>query len=129
MQFECCDWSQLWISNVPASASSLIVQDQIEMQSDDPPRRIALQMHAVLIFGPLFAAEAQRTIWQLLDEATRGRLALTLIGFVLLLGLIILLIALSARMMRRLARHKPSERPREISDWDRREPADDAENQ
>lgn len=70
----------------------------------------------------LFAAEAPRTIWQRLDEATRGRLALTLAGFLLLLVLIILLIALSARMMRRLARHRPPERPREISDWDRRTP-------
>ncbi len=73
----------------------------------------------------IFAAEVQRTLWQRLDEATRGRLALTLAGFLLLLVLIILLIALSARMLRRLARHRPPERPRQISDWDRKEPAND----
>jgi hypothetical protein len=70
----------------------------------------------------LFAAEAQRTIWQRLDEATRGRLVLTLAGL-LLLVLVILLIALSARMMRRMARHRPPQRLRETSDWDSGTPA------
>jgi hypothetical protein len=70
---------------------------------------------------PAFFAEAARpTIWQRLDEAMRGRLALTLAGFVLLIALIILLIALSARMVRRIARHRPPDRPREVSDWDRK---------
>jgi hypothetical protein len=86
-------------------------------------------MRAAHILGLFFAAEAHRTIWQRLDEATRGRLALTLIGLLLLLLLVILLIALSARMMRRLARHRPPERLREISDWDRRESADEATDQ
>ena len=86
-------------------------------------------MHAALIVSLLLAADAPPSIWQRLDAATRGRLALTLIGFLLLLVLVILLIALSARMMRRLARHRPAERPREISDWDRREPADEANEQ
>jgi hypothetical protein len=71
----------------------------------------------------VFAADAP-TIWQRLDEATRGRLMLTLAGFVLLIGLVILLIALSARMMRRIARHRPPQRLREESDWDRKQSAD-----
>ena len=77
-----------------------------------------------MVIRAILAAEAPRTLWQRLDEATRGRLLLTLAGFLLLLVLIILLIALSARMMRRLARHRPTERPREKSDWDRKQPGD-----
>jgi hypothetical protein len=71
-----------------------------------------------MALASLFAEGANPTLWQRLDEATRGRLALTLVGFVLLLALSILLIALSARMMRRIARHRPPPRPRERSDWD-----------
>jgi hypothetical protein len=78
-----------------------------------------------VVNAAIIAADAQRTIWQRLDEATRGRLALTLAGFLLLLVLVILLIALSARMMRRMARHRPPDRVREVSDWDRKEPAND----
>jgi hypothetical protein len=72
----------------------------------------------------IFAADARPTLWQRLDEATRGRLALTLAGFVLLLAVLILLVALSARMMRRIARHRPPRRKRDASDWDRKEPAE-----
>jgi hypothetical protein len=71
----------------------------------------------------IFAADPP-TIWQRLDEATRGRLTLTLAGFVLLIALSILLIAISARMMRRIARHRPPQRSRDESDWDRKQPAD-----
>ena len=76
------------------------------------------------MIAPIFAAEANPTLWQRLDEATRERLSLTLAGFLLLLAMVILLIAISARMMRRIARHRPTTRPREVSDWDRTEPAD-----
>ncbi len=78
----------------------------------------------MLFFPLIIVADARPTLWQRLDEATRGRLALTLVGFVLLLAVLILLIALSARMMRRIARHRPPARKRDASDWDRKEPAD-----
>jgi hypothetical protein len=77
-----------------------------------------------VVIPAIFAADVPRTIWQRLDEATRGRLVLTLAGLLLLLALVILLIALSARMMRRMARHRPPQRAREISDWDRTTPAE-----
>jgi hypothetical protein len=80
-------------------------------------------MLAERLFANL-TADANPTIWQRLDEATRGRLALTFAGLVLLFALVIVLIALSARMMRRLSRHRPPERSRGPSDWDRREPAE-----
>jgi hypothetical protein len=73
---------------------------------------------------PLIAADAQATLWQRLDDATRGRLALTLAAFVILIALVIILIALSARMMRRIARHRPPQRLREASDWDRKQAVD-----
>jgi hypothetical protein len=76
-----------------------------------------------LVLPLLVAADAPPTIWQKLDDAVRGRLALALVGFVLLIALLILLVVISARMMRRIARHRPPERPREVSDWDRKEPA------
>jgi hypothetical protein len=72
----------------------------------------------------VFAADGPATLWQRLDEATRGRLTLTLAAFVILIGLVIILIALSARMMRRIARHRPPQRLREESDWDRKQPGD-----
>jgi hypothetical protein len=72
----------------------------------------------------VLAADAPLTLWQRLDEATRGRLALTLAAFVILIALVIILIALSARMMRRIARHRPPQRLRETSDWDRKLPGD-----
>jgi hypothetical protein len=78
-----------------------------------------------LVIAPIFAADTDSTLWQRLDEATRERLSLTLAGFLLLLALLILLIAISARMMRRIARHRPTTRPPEISDWDRKAPAED----
>ena len=73
-------------------------------------------------FTILFAADERPTLWQRLDEATRGRLTLTLVAFVLLIALVVILIALSARMMRRIARHRPPDRAREESDWDRKQP-------
>jgi hypothetical protein len=76
------------------------------------------------MLAAILAADAPATLWQRLDEATRGRLTLTLAGFVLLIVLVIILIALSARMMRRIARHRPPQRLREASDWDRKQPAD-----
>jgi hypothetical protein len=80
------------------------------------------------MLAKLLAADAP-TIWQRLDEATRGRLTLALAGFVLLIALLILLIALSGRMMRRIARHQPPARSREESDWDRKQPVDGQEPQ
>jgi hypothetical protein len=77
---------------------------------------------------PLLGDDAKLTLWQRLDEATRGRLALTLIGFILLIALVVVLIALSARMMRRIARHRPPQRPREMSDWERKEPGSPADS-
>ncbi|MEX2139483.1 MAG: hypothetical protein WD894_09490 [Pirellulales bacterium] len=77
------------------------------------------------MIAAIFAADADPTLWQRLDEATRERLSLTLAGFLLLLALLILLIAISARMMRRIARHRPTARRREVSDWDQRAPAED----
>jgi hypothetical protein len=74
------------------------------------------------LIASLLAADARPTIWQRLDDAMRGRLALALVGFVLLAALLILLIVLSARMMRRIARQRPPDRPREVSDWDRKDP-------
>jgi cell division protein FtsL len=73
-------------------------------------------------FAIIFAADERPTLWQRLDDATRGRLTLTLVAFVLLIALAIILIALSARMMRRIARHRPPDRAREESDWDRKQP-------
>jgi hypothetical protein len=78
----------------------------------------------VVRFFTTLTGDANPTLWQRLDEVMRGRLALTFAGLLLLLALVIVLIALSARMMRRLARHKPPARSRGQSDWDRREPVD-----
>jgi hypothetical protein len=72
----------------------------------------------------IFAADEPQTLWQRLDQLTRGRVTLALVGLLLLAGLLMLLVAISARMMRRIARHRPPIRPREISDWDRKEPGD-----
>ena len=72
----------------------------------------------------ILAADEPQTLWQRLDQLTRGRVTLALVGLLLLAGLLMLLVAISARMMRRIARHRPPVRPREISDWDRKEPGD-----
>jgi hypothetical protein len=58
----------------------------------------------------VLAADAPATLWQRLDEATRGRLTLTLAGFVLLIALAIILIALSAAL-HDIGRLKDCEKP------------------
>jgi hypothetical protein len=72
----------------------------------------------------IFADDEPRTLWQRLDDVTRGRVTLALAGLLLLAALLVLLIAISARMMRRIARSRPPARPRELSDWDRKGPAE-----
>jgi hypothetical protein len=74
------------------------------------------------LLANLFVVDQPQTLWQRLDELTRGRVTLALVGLLLLAGLLMILVVISARMMRRIARHRPPERSREISDWDRKQP-------
>jgi hypothetical protein len=58
------------------------------------------------------------SLWHRLDELTRGRVGLALIGLIILGLALVVFIMLGANIIRRRARHRPITRPREPSDWD-----------
>jgi hypothetical protein len=58
------------------------------------------------------------SLWHRLDELTRGRVGLALIGLVILGLALVCFIILVANIIRRYARHRPPARPRDRSDWD-----------
>ena len=74
------------------------------------------------LVAQLLAADEPPTLWQRLDEVTRGRVTLTLVGLLLLAALMVLLIAISARMMRRMRATGRRFGREKSSDWDRKGP-------
>ena len=83
---------------------------------------------AVVLTGA--GAEQQEPLLNRLDPLLRGVVVMALVGL-LIVGLALMALTwLGGRRVRRLARSRPPVRDRELSDWDRKQPAsrDDGES-
>jgi hypothetical protein len=75
-------------------------------------------------------AEQQEPLLNRLDPLLRGVVLMALVGLVIVGLSLMALTWLGGRRVRRLARSRPPARDRELSDWDRKQPAiqDDGES-
>lgn len=74
------------------------------------------------------AEAAQKPLWQRLDELTRGRIVLALVGLILLGFLLVFVTVAGGAIIRRIARQRPPPRKRELSDWDRKQPVEESQD-